>query len=319
MQLGLAASCRTVAVPAAMAAYTSPKLTITQTATGTIVKASLDPTDDPTAAVLIVAPSGTQLTTNQAPGTRARPREGDREGAGPRRRRPSARGPAGRRSARSGSAATQAACIGAATPLATWVMVLDSGRSDARKCRRISSRRGHALRAIGPAYDRALPAAAGRSRGTPGRATFGAKVYSAELCDQRRLQAGSDRRLDLHLGAVHAGRGQGESPRAMASPAAIAPGARQPGSEAVRARSETLAGAVTQAGQARGGASVTIYGGRKATGLKRLGKAKVAANGQVRVQGQGRDVLPRRRGRSGRVGTFGVRDALSRCSAASRA
>ena len=37
---------------------------------------------------------------------------------------------------------------------------------------------------------------------------------------------------------------------------------------------------MTQAGQARGGASVTIYGAAKATGLKRLGKAKVAANGR---------------------------------------
>ena len=41
--IGLAAVVALIAVPAAMAAYASPKLTITQTATGTIVKASLDP------------------------------------------------------------------------------------------------------------------------------------------------------------------------------------------------------------------------------------------------------------------------------------
>jgi hypothetical protein len=41
-----------------------------------------------------------------------------------------------------------------------------------------------------------------------------------------------------------------------------------------------VAGAVTQGDQPRGGATVTIFGGAKATGLKRLGRAKVAANGK---------------------------------------
>ena len=67
--VGLAAVAALIAVPAAMAAYMSPKLEVTQTATGVVVKASLDPNDDPTAAVVILAPAGTQLTTTQAPGT----------------------------------------------------------------------------------------------------------------------------------------------------------------------------------------------------------------------------------------------------------
>ena len=37
---------------------------------------------------------------------------------------------------------------------------------------------------------------------------------------------------------------------------------------------------MTQAGQARGGATVAIFGGGKATGLKRLGRASVADNGR---------------------------------------
>ena len=60
---GLAALAALIAVPAAMAAYTSAKLEVTQTATGVVVKASLDPNDDPTARVGIIAPTGTQLTT----------------------------------------------------------------------------------------------------------------------------------------------------------------------------------------------------------------------------------------------------------------
>ncbi len=70
--VGLTAIAALIAVPAAMAAYTSPKLEVTQAGavnTVTIVKASLSPDDDPTARVAIAAPAGTQLTTNQAPGT----------------------------------------------------------------------------------------------------------------------------------------------------------------------------------------------------------------------------------------------------------
>ena len=75
---------------------------------------------------------------------------------------------------------------------------------------------------------------------------------------------------------------------------------------------------MTQAGQARAGASVTIYGAGKATGLKRLGKAKVAANGKFAFKAK--------------AGTFFRADAVavggsapsvcattSLCSAASRA
>ena len=41
--IGLAALAALIAVPAAMAAYSSPKLDVTQIATGVVVKASLDP------------------------------------------------------------------------------------------------------------------------------------------------------------------------------------------------------------------------------------------------------------------------------------
>ena len=67
--LGEPALAALIAVPAAMAAYMSPKLEVTPTATGVVVKASLDPNDDPTARVAINAPVGTQLTTTQAPGS----------------------------------------------------------------------------------------------------------------------------------------------------------------------------------------------------------------------------------------------------------
>jgi hypothetical protein len=87
----------------------------------------------------------------------------------------------------------------------------------------------------------------------------------------------------------------------VAAPAAIAPGAVTLSAKRSRAGA-TLTGAVTQDGQARGGASVTIFGGSKATGLKRLGKAKVAANGKFAFKA--------------RAGTFFRADAVATSTAA---
>ena len=71
---GVAALAAVVAVPAAMAKeYSSAKLAVTQAGGVTTIKASLDPNDDPTASVRILAPAGTQLTTTQAPGTNLGP------------------------------------------------------------------------------------------------------------------------------------------------------------------------------------------------------------------------------------------------------
>jgi len=124
--VGLAAVAALIAVPAAMAAYMSPKLEVTQTATGVVVKASLDPNDDPTAAVVILAPAGIQLTTTQAPGTVL----------GPVKAIVKALDLAGADLPLDGQlvvaapgqvpAATQQGCIGTAAPLATWVMVLSA-------------------------------------------------------------------------------------------------------------------------------------------------------------------------------------------------
>jgi hypothetical protein len=58
-----------VAVPAAYAAYTSAKFEVTQAETTTTIKLTVDPNDDPTAILQIILPTGTQVTTNQAPGT----------------------------------------------------------------------------------------------------------------------------------------------------------------------------------------------------------------------------------------------------------
>ena len=66
---GIASVAALITAPAAFAAYTSAKLEVRLTPTGVNIKATGDPSEDPTASVRIFAPTGTQLTTNQAPGT----------------------------------------------------------------------------------------------------------------------------------------------------------------------------------------------------------------------------------------------------------
>jgi hypothetical protein len=277
--IGLAAVVALIAVPAAMAAYASPTLTITQTATGTIVKASLDPNDDPTAAVLIVAPNGTQLTTTQAPGTVL----------GPVKAIVKALDLAGADLPLDGQlivatpgqvpAATQAACIGpGVAPLATWVMVLTAAGQTLQVPTYLVKTSG-ALAQIGPAVIAICLPPPDVPVGTPGRATFGAKVYSAELAINGVFSPVTTGAWVSTWVPYTPGAGKPNPAGQVIAPAAILPGAISLTAKR-SGRGATLAGAVTQAGQARGGASVTIYGAGKATGLKRLGKAKVAANGR---------------------------------------
>ncbi len=274
---GLAALAALIAVPSALAAYTSAKLEVRQAGSAATIKASLDPNDDPTASVRIFVPAGTQLTTSQAPGTvlgpvkaivkaldlagADLPLEGQLLVAAPGQIAP----------------ATQAACLGATAPLATWIMLLTAAGQTLPVPTYLVATTG-AQAALGPAYIQVCLPPPDLPPGTPGRATFGAKLYSAELAINGVFSA-------VPLGAWVAFWtpytplvGQVNVAGTIASPAAIAPGAvtltaKKSGLGA------TLAGRVTQAGQPRGGATVTIFGAAKATGLKSVGKAKVAANG----------------------------------------
>jgi hypothetical protein len=281
--VGLAAVAALIAVPAAMAAYTSPKLEITQTATGVVVKASLNPNDDPTAAVVIVPPTGTQLTTSQAPGTvlgpvnaivkaldlagADLPLEGQLVVAAPGQV----------------PAATQTGCIGTATPIATWLMVLTAAGQTLTVPTYLVSTAGTPYTAIGPAFIGICLPPPDVPAGTPGRATFGAKVYSAELTINGVFSR-------VALGAwVSAwvpytpGAGKPNPAGIVVAPAAIAPGAvsisaKRSGNGAV------VSGAVTQAGQPRGGATVTVFGGSVKSKLTTRKRAKVSANGRFSVK-----------------------------------
>lgn len=272
---GAAALAAVVAVPAAFAKeYTSATLAVTQAGPLTTIKASLDSNDDPTASVRIVAPTGTQLTTTQAPGTVLGPVKAivkalDLAGADL-----PITGQLVVASPGQVTADQQAACIQSATPLATWGLVLSAA--------------GQNLPTIG-AYVFAPAGAQAYVQiclpppdvpvGTPGRAPFGVKLYSAELAINGVFSAVSSGAWIGFWTPYNPGVGSVNTAATVASPAAIAPGAVTLAAKRSGAGA-TLAGTVTQGGQPRAGASVTIFGAAKASGLKRLGKAKVGANGR---------------------------------------
>jgi hypothetical protein len=274
--VGVAALAALMVVPAALAAYTSPKLEVFPTASGVTIRASLNPDDDPTARVAIAPPAGTQLTTTQAPGTALGPVEAlvralDLAGADlPVQGQLVVAAPG------QVPAAQQTACIGSTVPLATWVMALSAA--------------GTPLNV--PAY--LLPAAAAQlgqpfiviclappdlPAGTPGRAAFGAKVYSAALTINGVFSRASGTWLSTWV-PFNPGVGTVNVTGAVAAPAANAPGAVTAAARRVLKTGAVVSGTVTQGGQPRAGATVTILGGPRASGLKRLGRVRTTASGR---------------------------------------
>ncbi len=158
-------------------------------------------------------------------------------------------------------AATQGACIGSGVvPLATWVMVLTAAGQTLQVPTYLLTTHA-ALAQIGPAVHRDLLAASGRSRRNTRPRDVRSQGLQRRAHDQRRLLAGRERRLGLRPGCRTRRARASRIPRAQViAPAAIAPGAMSLSAKR-SGPGATLAGAVTQAGQARGGASVTIFGG----------------------------------------------------------
>jgi hypothetical protein len=289
--VGIAAVAAIVAVPSAFAAYQSAKLQVTSSGAATVVKASLEPNDDPTASVRIYAPAGTQLTTSQAPGTVL----------GPVKAIVKALALGGADLPLDGQlivaapgqvpAVTVAQCTGGAAPLATWVMVLTAAGQQLQVPVFLVPTPA-AQAALGPAYMQIclpppdIPVA-------NGGATFGAKVYSAQLSVSGVFSA-------VPLGAwvafwtpYNPGAGTVNLAGTVASPAAIAPGA-----VSIKAKKVGLGalvtGRVTQAAQPRGGAVVTVWGAKGKAKLRRLGTSKVSAAGAYSFRARAGDVFQAR-------------------------
>jgi hypothetical protein len=274
---GCAVAAALVAVPSALAAYTSAKLEVTQTGNVARIKASLSGDADPTASVRIFVPSGTSLTTSQTPGTVLGPVEAlvkalDLGGADlPLTGQVVVAAPG------QIPLGAQAACIGSTTPLSSWVLVLTAAGQTLTVPAYLLATSG-ALTSLGPAFIQVCLPPPDVPAGTPGRATFGAKLYSATLTVQGVFGAVPSGAWISFWTPYNVGVGTPNVAGTVVAPAAVAPGsvalaARRSGRGAI------VTGRVTQGGQARGGATVTISGGPRAGSLRRLGRARVTASG----------------------------------------
>jgi len=275
--VGLAALAALVAVPSALAAYASPKLEVQQAGTTTVIKASLSSDDDATASVRIYVPAGTQLTTSQAPGTAlgtvdALVKALDLGGADLPFKGQVVVAPPG-----AVTPQVQAACTKGATPLATWVLALSAAGQAVNVPAFVVASTG-AEAALGPAYVAVCLAPPDVPPGTPNRAVFGAKLYSATLTLK-------DVFSPVALGAwisiwtpYTPGAGTPNSNGTVAAPAAVAPGAVSASAKRL-GLGAIVSGKVTQAGQGRGAAAVSVLGGTKRSLLRKLGTAKVKADG----------------------------------------
>lgn len=265
-----------VAVPSALAAYTTPKLEVRQTGTATTFKLTQSSSDDATAVVRIFIPTGTSLTTTQAPGTvlgkasallklhglggAEVPVEGNVVVAAPGQI----------------PAASQQACLQGATPVATWLLVVSIAGNAVPVPVYLVPTSG-ALTALGPAY---VTACFSSPYLTPeqGGLTGGPQVVNAEFAVQGVFSTVTVGAFVGILVPWTVGTGTPNPAGTIATPAAVAPGAVTIGAKKA-GKGAVVSGRVTQAGQARSGATATIRGGVKASSLKKLGSVKVRANG----------------------------------------
>ena len=216
--IGLAAVVALIAVPAAMAAYASPTLDDHADSHRHYRQGVARPQRRSDGRRLDRRTEWDAADDDSGAGYGARPREGDREGAGPRRRRPSAGWPADRRNARSGSRCHAGRVHRPGRRPAGDVGHGADGCGPDAAGADIPREDKWGARADRPRSHRDLPTASGRSGRNSRPRDVRSQGLQRRAGDQRRVLAGYDRRLGLHLGAVHAGRGQAESRRTGRSP-----------------------------------------------------------------------------------------------------
>jgi hypothetical protein len=273
---GLACVAALLVVPSALAVYTSAKLEVRVATTGVTIKALVNPDHDPTARVAIVTPVGTQSTTSQAPGTVLGPVNAlvkalDLGGADlPLQGQLVVAAPG------QVTAAAQTACIGPVVPLATWVMVLTAaGQTLTVPTYYVAN--GGATAALGPTSIVVCLPPPDVPAGVPGRATFGSKLYSAELTIAGVFSSAAGIWTSFWT-PYNPGVGTANAAATVVGPAAVLPGALTVAAKRA-GKGAIVSGRVTQGGQPRSGATVTIRGGARAGALKRLGSVKTRANG----------------------------------------
>jgi hypothetical protein len=286
--LGLAGVGVLVLASLAIAAYTSPKLQVSYAGSTTIITASAATGDDATARSSIFVPTGTTLTTTQAPGTnigtvKAQVTAAALGGALLPLEGPIVVAPPG-----AVPAATQLACTQGATPIATWLLQLSAAGQTINLPAYVIPTAG-AQSAFGPAEVRFCIAAPVVNPAN----TFGAKFISAALTLNGVFSAVTQGAW-VALWTPWAADNSAPNPAGtVASPAAVAAGA-------VTAKAKKLGtgalvtGRVTQGGVARPGTAVAIWGAKGRAALRRLGSTKTSAAGTFSFRARNADVFQAR-------------------------
>ena len=279
---GVAASAALLVVPSALATYTSPKLEVRQAGTTTTFRLTQNSGEDPTAVVSIFLPTGTTLTTSQPPGTVLGKASAllklrglaDAEVPVEGNVLVSSIGPDPERQV---SPETQQRCTQGVPPLATWVLrVSIAGVTVPVPVFLVPSTAP--LSALGPAYVRAcftspyLTVDQGGLAGQP-------QVVNAEFSIQGVF---SPVPVGAFVGILvpwTVGTATPNTAATIATPAAVAPGAVSISAKR-SGRGALVSGAVTQAGQPRGGATVTVFGGSVRSKLTTRKRVRVSATGR---------------------------------------
>ena len=266
-----------VFVGTALATYSSPKVTVAQTATTTTLVASASGTDDATGFVAIYIPAGTTITANQKPGAtigvaKARFNALALGGAAL-----ALQGPITVAAPGSVPPTQQADCIQTETPLATWLIGLSAGGKTINLPAYLIKTVAQEKAVFGVAklvFCLAPPDLPVDNGGAP----FGAKFLSAQLAVNGVFGAATGGPFYTAWIPWLAGAGTRDVTQyswtaTQVAPATITAKAKKSGNGAV------VAGLVTQGGKPRAGARVAIFASTSRTGLKKVGVVKTGAAG----------------------------------------
>jgi len=289
--VGIAAVAALLAVPAAFAAFTTSKLEVRQAGSTTVFKLTQSSSDDALAVARIFVPTGTTLTTNQAPGTVLGKASGLLKLLGLAGAEVPVEGNVVVAAPGQIPAASQQACTQGVTPLASWLLVVSIAGNSVPVPLYLVPTAGP-LAALGPAFIAAcftsayLTPAQGGLTGQP-------QLVNAEFSIQGVFAPVAVGAFVAIVTPWTVGTGTVNAAGTVAAPAAVAPGAVSIKAKKLGAGA-LVTGVVTQAGQGRGGAVVTIWGAKGKAALRPLGKAKLAANGKYAYRARLGDVFQAR-------------------------
>lgn len=277
MTAGIAVVLGVAAVPAALAAFTTSKLEVRQAATTTTFSLTQSTSDDALANARIFVPTGTTLTTTQAPGTVLGKAAGLLKLFALSGAEVPVNGNVVVAAPDQVSAASQQACTQGVAPLATWLLVASVAGTSFRIPIYLLPTAG-AQAALGPAHMSAcfpspyLTPAQGGATGQP-------QLVRAEFSVQGVFSPVAAGAFVAIVTPYTVGTGTANVAGTVASPAQIATGAVTLAAKTSR-RGAIVTGSVTQAGQPRGGATVTVRGGSTKGRFTTTKKVRVGANGR---------------------------------------